>query len=140
MFPYVENSGPQTVEAVGGVDVVLDDVECKVVEAAEAPDGDDQEEGKLERRVGPEEVAGGEEAGEEEESCFDDNPARCEVGHEETRGTGEGIESQSAVSVCCWDRDVRSALAQPVAPHMIISELALLGKPAVAHLGFGSQR
>lgn len=90
VFPEVENSRPQTVEAVGGVDVVLDDVEGEVVEAAEAPDGDDQEEGELEGRAGPEEVAGGEEAGEEEEGGFDDDPTRSEVGHEVLAGQGRG--------------------------------------------------
>ncbi len=111
MFPEVETCRPEAVEAVGRVDVVLDDVEGEVVEAAEAPDGDDQEEGELERRVGPEEVAGGEEAGEEKKSGFDDDPAWGEVGHGGTRGTGEGIESQSAESICCRNREMKSALA-----------------------------
>jgi len=53
---------------------MLDDVKGKVVEAAEAPDRDSQQNGDLEMRILVEKQNGGEDPDEEEEEALELNP------------------------------------------------------------------
>lgn len=67
----VAEEGGEACEAVGGIDVMLDDVEGEVVGAGEGPDGDEEQEGDFEGGGGEEDAGGGEEASEEEEEGFE---------------------------------------------------------------------
>jgi hypothetical protein len=78
----VKREGPEAREFEAGIDVVFDDVEGEVVEAAEAPNRNGEQDGGFEMRVFEQEQDGGEEADEQEEEAFEFNPGGVgEVGH-----------------------------------------------------------
>src|SRR3954451_4428601 len=92
--------GGQAGEAVGGVDVVLDDVEGEVVGAAEAPDGQGEEGEVLEGEDFEEEGGGGEEAGDQEEDGLEvEEFGVGEVGHGGGRHNPEVRSQKSEVEV-----------------------------------------
>ncbi len=70
----VHDKGPEAGEAEGRVDVVLDDVKGEVVEAAEAPDTNDQQERDSERRLLQNEEGARKQAHQEEEGAFEFDP------------------------------------------------------------------
>jgi hypothetical protein len=62
---------PEASEAIGGIYVMLDDVEGEVIGAGEGPDGDSQQEGEFEGGEFKENGGRRDEAGEEEEEAFE---------------------------------------------------------------------
>ncbi len=88
-------------EAERRVDVAFEDVEGEVVEAAEGPDGDGEEDGEFECGAVEHEKNGGEQAQEQEEESFGFDPVRVsEVAHGESvrlgGGSGNGLSEARA--------------------------------------------
>lgn len=78
----IADKGRESGEAVGGIDVVFDDVEGEVVGPAEGPNGDGEEDGGLEGSVQIEYQARRQEAEEDEQGEFEPQDAGAfDVGH-----------------------------------------------------------
>lgn len=71
----ISGERPQAGEAVAGIDVVFDDVEGKVVEPAEAPDRDAEQQRGFQFQVFGEQERRGENPHDEEQDAFEFDPA-----------------------------------------------------------------
>ena len=82
---HVSRKIPQTGKAIAGIDVVLNHVEGEIVKAAEAPNGNDEQEGDGEAWCVDEEQCRRKHAHEEEENALQlDEPRVGEIGHEKS--------------------------------------------------------
>ena len=72
----IDPNRPKTGEVEAGIDIVFDDIECEVIEPAEAPDGNDEQSADSPIRPVKKQQERGSDSEEQEQSAFYLNPRR----------------------------------------------------------------